>query len=287
MGKIRSVAVLGVGAMGAPIADNMEAAGFDVRRWDPKPEAATAPSAAAAADGADAVLTMAPDGEACATAVRAAAPAAGTVWIQCATVSTGDTRDLAAVADECGLAFVDAPVLGTTVHAVARQLFVLASGPESERKECEGVFASTAARQVWLGAAGAGTRMKLVFNAWLHTLVVDIAESLALAQALDVDPRQFLEVVAGTPADTPLLHDHGPAMLRHEFEPGLALEHAHKDAVEILASAHDAGLKLPLTATVLEMTDRALAQGHRGKSFEAVYLTYQADEGERPRRESD
>jgi 3-hydroxyisobutyrate dehydrogenase len=269
---IRSIAVLGVGAMGGPIADNLDRAGFAVRRWDLDPERSTAATAADAAAGADAVLSLAPDGPANAAAVEAARPAPGTIWLQCATVGERATDELAALAAQLELVFVDAPLLGTTPHAIAGRLHVLPSGPVEAREPCDAVFAAIGERWSWLGEAGAGSRMKLVFNAWLHTLIAAVAESVAFAEALGLDPEQFFEVVDGTPADVPVLRSHGGHMLAGSFEPGLALEHARKDAALIVAAAREAGVEPLLTEAVLALTERTLALGHEGKSFEAVYL---------------
>jgi 3-hydroxyisobutyrate dehydrogenase len=284
LNAIRTIAVLGTGVMGAPMAANMARAGLSVRTWDPVPERAAAvegaepaASAAEAADGADAVLTMVTDGEAADEVVfgengAAARLRAGAVWIQSATVGVGPTQLLAARAAEHGLVFVDAPMLGTTPSARSGQLRVLASGPEEARAACEPVFSAVGEKTTWLGEAGRGSRMKLVFNGWLLTQVAGVAESLALAEALGFEPQELFQVVEGTPADTPTLRAAGGDMLRGAFEPGLSLELARKDALLIIEAARDAGVEPLLTEVMLERIERALRLGHGGRAYTSIYL---------------
>src|SRR5437660_2657113 len=265
--------------MGAPMAANLARAGLTVRTWDPVPERAAgvegaepAATAAEAAEGADAVLTMTPDGMAAEAALFGARGAAtrlgsGAVWIQSATIGVRATERLAARAAAGGLVFVDAPVLGSTPQARGGELRVLASGPDEASAVCEPVFSAIAARTFWLGEAGRGSRMKLVFQGWLLTLVAGVAESLALATALGFEPEQVYEVFEGTPADAPILRFAGGDMLRGLFEPGLSLEHAQKDALLVIDAAREAGVEPLMTESVLRLLDRALELGLAGKAY--------------------
>jgi 3-hydroxyisobutyrate dehydrogenase len=138
-----SIAVLGTGIMGAPIARNLARAGFEVRAWNRTRAKAqslagdgvrVADSPADAATGAGFVLTMLGDGnavESTMTTESGALPAMGdnAIWLQCATVGIDATDQLAEIAASAGIAFVDAPVLGTKKPAEDAKLTVLASGP--------------------------------------------------------------------------------------------------------------------------------------------------------------
>jgi 3-hydroxyisobutyrate dehydrogenase len=113
--------------------------------------------------------------------------------------------------------------------------------------------------------------MKLVVNHWLLTLIGDVAESVALAEALGVDPRLFFEVVDGSPADAPLLRGYGERMLEGRFEPGLALEHARKDALLIARAGRAAGVRPALVEALVELIDSALERGAAGRDTAAIY----------------
>ncbi|MFM9458722.1 NAD(P)-binding domain-containing protein, partial [Streptomyces europaeiscabiei] len=85
-------------------------------------------------------------------------------------------------AADLGLAYVDAPVLGTKKPAEDAKLVILASGPEETRSTCAPVFDAIGAKTMWLGAAGNGSKLKLVANAWVLAVLEGIAESLTLAE---------------------------------------------------------------------------------------------------------
>src|SRR4051794_15486868 len=190
-----SIAVLGTGIMGAPLARNLARAGFDVRVWNRSRDkaeplaqdgATVAYEPAEATEGADLVLTMLADAGAVEQVMSDATDAfdGDETWLQMSTIGLDGTQRCADLAAERGIVFVDAPVVGTKAPAEAGELVVLASGPEGARHRCDPVFDAVGKKTVWLGEAGAGTRMKLVVNAWLVTLVEGLAETVALAEAL-------------------------------------------------------------------------------------------------------
>ena len=97
---------------------------------------------------------------------------------------------------------------------------------------------------MWVGEAGAGSRLKLCANAWVGTMLEGIADSLALTRALGLDPQLFLDAVKGSAMDAPYVQMKGAAMLAESFEPAFTLAGALKDLDLILAAAEDAGLEL-------------------------------------------
>ena len=187
-----TVAVLGTGTMGAGMTRTIAAAGLEVRVWnrtaaraEPLADVATvADSIRDAVDGADIVLTMLYDVDSVAAAITEAGPALGddTVWLQQSTVGVAGTERLVALAAELGVAYVDAPVLGTRKPAEDGALVVLASGTADLRTRVQPVFDAIGSRTMWVGEAGAGTRLKLAANAWVLTVVEGVAESLALTR---------------------------------------------------------------------------------------------------------
>jgi 3-hydroxyisobutyrate dehydrogenase len=268
------IAVLGTGRMGAPIARNLLAAGFGVAVWNRTPGRARelgaagarlAASPADAAGPADVVLTMVADGDAVAHAMTGphgalSALRPGSVWIQMATVGVDWTKRFAALADDHGLEFVDAPVSGSDGPARDAQLVVLASGADAVRSRVQPLFDVIARRTVWLGPAGAGTRLKLVLNTWLVSLAEAMAETLAFTDALGLEQELFLEAIAGGPLDAAWATGKGRAMLAREFTPGFALRLALKDARLALDAGHESGLELPLTAALARRWDLAIAR---------------------------
>jgi 3-hydroxyisobutyrate dehydrogenase len=276
-----TVALLGTGTMGAPMARRIAGAGLDLRVWNRTRERArpladvarVAESPAQAVAGADVVMTMLFDAAAAEEAVAAADPAPGTVWLQSSTVGVEGADRLAQVAAERGLGYVDAPVLGTRGPAEQGALTVLASGPEDLRPLVAPVLEAVAARTLWVGPAGAGSRLKLAVNAWVLTTVQGVAESLALAGGLGLDPRLVLEALRGGATDAPYVQSKGAAMLDGTFEPSFPLRGAAKDASLVEAAAAAAGLDLRLAPALRAAFAAAEADGHGGLDMAATYLS--------------
>lgn len=280
-----SVAILGTGIMGAPMARNLCRAGLDVRVWNrtrDKAEPLAADGAqiagdpAEAVDGADVVLTVLYDGPAALETMRAAAPAltAGTVWAQSSTAGLEALGPLSAFADEHGLVLVDAPVLGTRQPAENGQLTVLAAGPDAARTALAPVFEAIGSRTVWIAedaADGAATRLKLVCNSWVLALTNGAAEALALAQGLGVQPRDFLDTVAGGPLDCGYLQAKAAAILTGDYTPSFTVTTAGKDAELIVAAGEGAGVRLDVAAAGAERFRRAAQQGHGAEDMAASY----------------
>jgi 3-hydroxyisobutyrate dehydrogenase len=275
-----NVAVLGTGLMGAPIARRLAGAGHDVRAWNRTAAKADGLGATVAAtpveavDGAEFVVTMLADGPAVAEAVEDALPSAadGAVWAQTSTVGIEWTKKLAALADEHGVLYVDAPVLGTVAPAEQGQLVVLLAGPETARGVCEDVLAAISRKQVWLGTEiGAASALKLVLNHWILNTVENVAETIALAQALGLDPQLFLESIEGGNMDMAYAHMKTGAILSGDLDPLFTLRLAAKDTGLIVAAAEEAGIDLGLARVTLERMQRAIDLGHADEDMAAVY----------------
>jgi 3-hydroxyisobutyrate dehydrogenase len=279
------VAVLGTGLMGAPMARNLRAAGLEVVAWNRSRDKAeplradgieVAGDPAQAAAGADVVVTMLADG----AAVRHVlvdlgaldAMAGGAVLCQMSTIGIAATED---VAHECAtreVPFVDAPVLGTKEPAEQGKLVVLASGPDDALERCEPIFSAVGSRTLRLGDAGSGTRLKLVVNHWLLVLVAGLAETIRLAEALDIDPRRFLEAISGGPLGPAYADVKGGAMIERRFSPpSFALRLAAKDADLVVEAAERHDHQLAMLGVVREMLRRAIADGHGDEDLAAIF----------------
>jgi 3-hydroxyisobutyrate dehydrogenase len=277
------VAVLGTGTMGAPMAANIAAAGHRVRVWNRTSEKANAveggEAVAAPAEAvaeAEIVVTMLTDGRAVEEVMREALERMpdGAVWVQMSTVGIEAIEQLARLAGERGVAFVDAPVLGTKQPAEQGQLIVLASGPAEARERAGPVFDAVGAKTLDLGEAGEGTRLKLVINAWIVALMGGLAETIAFAESIGVDPKRFLETIDGAPMGTPYAQLKGAAMVEREFPPAFALAGARKDARLVVEAAERAGLEATLTRTIGELFDVAIEKGHGDEDMAAALYAY-------------
>jgi 3-hydroxyisobutyrate dehydrogenase len=280
-----TVALLGTGVMGAGMARNIAAAGIPLRVWN-RTRAKAEPLAEAGATvtdtpdeavrGADVVVTMLFDADSVADTMEQArdALADDVIWVQQATVGVDGADRLAKLAVDLGVTYVDAPVLGTRKPAEDGALVVLASGPDDARDTLAPMFDAIASRVMWLGPAGSGSRLKLVANSWVLTVVEGIAESLTLARALGIEEQQFLDVVKGGAMDAPYVQLKGSAMLAGDFAPAFGLAGAAKDADLIVAAAREAGVDLAVIEAARDHFARALAAGHGDKDMSATYLEH-------------
>jgi 3-hydroxyisobutyrate dehydrogenase len=278
-----TVALLGTGTMGIGMARNLLAAGLPLRVWNrtaakaqplAQEGAVVAASVAEAVKGADIVITMLLDGASVAEAIEAGADALapGTIWVQTSTVGVEGIEQLAQLAAQRRLVLVDAPVLGTKQPAATGSLLILAAGPDSAKAAVTPVFEAIGTRTMWVGEVGAATRLKLVANGWVLTVVDGLAQSLRMAEAFGLDPQLFLDAVKGGALDAPYLGMKGAAMLTGNFEPSFALAGALKDAGLIEDGARAAGVDPAFVTVVREHLRSAHEAGHGDLDLAAVYL---------------
>lgn len=281
-----SVAVLGTGIMGAGMARNMLRAGLDVTVWNRSVEkakpladdgATVAGSAAEAVSGVDVVVTMLFDTDAVAAVMEQAAGSVrdGAVWVQASTVGVEGTERLHELAQRHGIAYLDVPMLGTKAPAENGQLVVLASGPSSWRSTVDPVFDAIGARTQWIGeTVGDASKVKLAANAWIGVMVNGVAQSIALARGLGIDPQQFLDAVSGQAVDAPYVQMKGKAMIADEHPVSFELDGVIKDTDLILAALRSSGVDTTLATAVRDRLAVASAAGYGDDDMSAVVHGY-------------
>src|SRR5580693_7902663 len=252
------VAVLGTGIMGTGMAHSLLRSGLDVTVWNRSsgraaPLAAdgarVARTAAEAVADADAVITILWDGNSVSEVMTEALPAApdGLLWAQASTVSPHDAGErLPALAAKHGARYLDAPVFG-----------------------------AIAGRIVWVSEQpGDGTRLKLVANSWVATMVAATAQSIALADGLGLDPRAFLDMMRGSAVDAPYLHVKGQAIIARQFAPSFAVDGAVKDTGLIAAAMRESGTDATLMEAVGSQYRKAAAAGYGEEDMAAVFRAF-------------
>lgn len=282
--KQPTIAVFGTGLIGAPVARNLQKRGFTVRVWNRTAAKAQAlahdgiqvfDNAADAVRGADMIVTVLKDGPSVQKAMEAAAPNLnqGAIWLQLSTVGTDAVDALAALAEQMGLVFYDAPVQGTRQPAELAQLVILASGPVGQRAAVQPVFDAIGKRTVWVSdQPGASSRLKLALNSWVFALTHGLAESLVLAKGLGVDPALVVDVVTGSPMDSGYFQAKAAAILAGNYTASFSVTNAVKDAHLVVDAATQAGVPLDVAPAGLQRFERALQAGHGDKDMAASYL---------------
>jgi 3-hydroxyisobutyrate dehydrogenase len=174
------------------------------------------------------------------------------------------------------VALVDAPVLSTRKPAEDGKLVILASGPDEALEACATLFDAVAARTLSLGGAGAGARLKLAVNSWVLAVTQGTAETVALAQALGLDPNLVIEAVNGGGLDLPYFRMKAKLMMDEEFPPSFALTLAAKDARLVVEAAERSGADVPMARAVAARMTEGTEAGHGDEDMAATYRLSQA-----------
>jgi 3-hydroxyisobutyrate dehydrogenase len=283
---IKAVAILGAGGtMGQGMARNAAAADIPVHAWnrtaskldelagvDNLETFATAREAVA---DADVIVTMLTDLDATLAAMQGpdggAAGSEGAVWVQMGTLGVEGSERCAELARDRGLGYVDAPVLGTKKPAEEGQLVVLASGAGIPRELLEPFFDAVGKRTIWLGAAGEGSKLKVVINSWLCSIAEGTAEMLRLAAALGIEPGLALDALEDGPLEAPYMRMKGEAMIEGDYTPSFKLWLATKDARLAADAGTAAGAEIPVIEAIAAQME-AVAAKHPDEDVAALFL---------------
>ena len=281
-----TVAVLGTGTMGTGMARSLLRDGMTVRVWNRTAEraqplaadgATVADSAAAACEGADAVLVMLFDTEAVRATLADAAPglSADAVILQSSTVGTAGIAEIGRQAADAGWHLLDTPVLGTKQPAEQGSLVVLASGEPALRERAQPVFDAIGSRTVWAGdELGRASALKLACNSWVAALTAAAAQALVLARGAGLDPQLVLDALGNGPSDSPYLHVKGKSMIAGEFPPSFALDGVRKDLDLMAELAAGSGVGAPLLDSLRSIYGQASADGHGTDDIAAVISAF-------------
>ncbi len=259
------VAFLGLGVMGFPMAGHLAAKGHQVTVWNRSPAKAEAwvarhpgtraATAREAALGADFVMACVgndddlrqvctgPDG-----AFAGMDP--GAVFVDHTTVSAAVTRELAALARQRGLGFVDAPVSGGQAGAENGVLSIMCGGEEADYAAAEPVITAYARICRRLGDSGAGQLAKMVNQICIAGLMQGLSEAMAFARKAGLDGEKVVEVISQGAAGSWQMVNRHKTMLAGEFDFGFAVDWMRKDLGICLATADEIGARLPVTALV-------------------------------------
>lgn len=259
------VAFLGLGVMGYPMAGHLAAKGHDVtvynrtasrsEAWVAEHGHRSAPTPAAAAEGAEIVFACVgndDDLRAVATgpggAFEGLAP--GAVFVDHTTASAAVARELAAVADGQGAAFVDAPVSGGQAGAEKGILTVMCGGAPEPYGRAEPLIAAYARACRLMGGTGAGQLTKMVNQICIAGLLQGLSEGLAFAQKAGLDGLAVVDVISKGAAGSWQMENRGPTMLEGRFDFGFAVDWMRKDLAICLDEAERNGAALPATALI-------------------------------------
>jgi 2-hydroxy-3-oxopropionate reductase len=278
-----SIAFLGIGLMGDPMARRLLAAGFAVTAWNRSPAkaqalqaqgATVANSAAEAAAGADIVITMLQDGAVVRALLEdggvATALRPGSLFIDMSSVLPVQARSFAALLAERGVDALDAPVSGGTVGAEAGSLAIMVGGPPAAFERAAPVFAAMG-RATRVGPAGAGQLAKLANQMIVGITIGAVAEALLLAERGGADPAQVLAALKGGFAHSRVLELHGDRMARRDFVKRAAMSVQLKDMRNALVTGAEGDADMPLTTLLERLYADAVDHGDADLDHSALW----------------
>jgi 3-hydroxyisobutyrate dehydrogenase len=276
-----NVAFLGLGIMGSRMAANLRDAGHDVVVWNrtrEKAEALGDPVAATPAEAAaraEVVISMVVDGpqvEAILLGDDGAASGAsdGTLFVDMSTISPQTARSVAERLSERGMAFLDAPVTGSSPAAEAGTLTIMAGGERSDFERARPLFEAMGEVVLHVGATGQGQMLKLVNNSVAAANAVTLAQALVVAKATGVDLDALAEVMAVGSGGSKMADLKTGPMRAHDYATLFKTAHMLKDVRHCLAEGQAAGAPFPAAAFASEVLAGAIGRGYGDQDFASV-----------------
>lgn len=261
----QTVAFLGLGVMGHPMAGHLARAGHEVtlynrtaakaQAWATEFGGKSAATPREAATGADIVFACVGNDDDLRSVVLGgngafAGMKPGAIFVDHTTASAEVARELAAEARGRGLAFIDAPVSGGNLGAINGVLTVMCGGDAAAFARVQPVAMAFAKAVTLLGDSGAGQLAKMVNQICIAGLVQGLAEAIAFGQKAGLDMKAVLGVIGKGAAQSWQMDNRGPTMVDGKFDFGFAVDWMRKDLGLCLEEARRNGSRLPVTALV-------------------------------------
>ncbi|WP_026918356.1 3-hydroxyisobutyrate dehydrogenase [Gordonia shandongensis] len=285
-----TIAFIGLGNMGGPMAANLIAGGHSVVGFDPSADAlaaavehgvSAAESAESATAGADVVITMLPSGAIVRSVYESVLPhaATGTLFIDSSTISVDDARAVHALAVDAGMLQIDAPVSGGVKGATAGTLAFMVGGDEKSLAAAQPVLSPMAGKVVPCGGAGNGQAAKVCNNMILAVQQIAVGEAFALAEKLGLSDQALYDVVTGATGNCWALEVNCPvpgpvdtAPSANDFRPGFSTALMDKDLHLAMDAVAATAAKTPLGAHAAEMYEQFAAE-NGARDFSAIIET--------------
>ncbi|MHB1173367.1 MAG: 2-hydroxy-3-oxopropionate reductase [Lacisediminihabitans sp.] len=280
-----TIAFIGLGIMGGPMASNLVKAGFDVIGYNRSPKAVDDLIAAGGRGGsdvaeavgaADIVATMLPDTPDVISVLSGpdgvfAHARPGTLVVDFSTIQPEVSAQLAEEGIAAGVRVLDAPVSGGEQGAIQAALSIMVGGDSRSFAAGQELFDAVGKTIVHVGPAGSGQTVKAANQLIVAGTLELVAEALVFLEAYDVDTDAAVKVLAGGLAGSTVLNRKAASMLAREFEPGFRVDLHHKDLGIVMGAARKAGVAIPLGALVAQLVGALKSQGDGGLDHSALF----------------
>lgn len=279
-----TVAFIGLGIMGSPMAVHLAEAGHDVVGYNRSPDKTkplvdaggqAAESIEAAVKDAEVVAVMVPDSPDVQEVLAADDGVfnhaqSGALVIDFSSIRPDVTMELAEQAKEKGLRLLDAPVSGGQAGAENAALSIMVGGEAADFEAAKPLLEIIGKTVVHVGPSGAGQTVKAANQLIVAANIEALAEAVVFLEAYGVDTEAALEVLGGGLAGSKVLDQKKQNMLSRSFEPGFRVELHHKDLGIVTSAAREAGVVVPLGALVAQLMASAKAVGDGGLDHSAL-----------------
>lgn len=279
-----TIAFIGLGIMGAPMAKHLVKAGHTVVGVNRSPAAVEqlvaaggrgAASVAEAVTEADVVITMVPDSPDVESVALGedgiyARAKKGALHIDMSSIRPDVSAGLAEAGAALGIRVLDAPVSGGEAGAVEAKLSIMVGGDRADFEEARPILEAVGKTIVYVGPAGSGQTVKAANQLIVAGTIELVAEAIVFLEAYGVDTESALAVLAGGLAGNQILERKGASMLAREFDPGFRIDLHHKDMGIVSDAARAKGVAIPLGSMTAQLVASLRAQGHGGLDHSAL-----------------
>jgi 3-hydroxyisobutyrate dehydrogenase-like beta-hydroxyacid dehydrogenase len=292
---VERIGFVGLGIMGSRMAANLRRAGYELTVYNRTRERAdawagdhggtVAPTPAEVGAASDIVITMVVDGAQVREVLLgehgvAAGAAAGTLCVDMSTIAPGDSRRIADALAESGVAFVDAPVTGSSPKAEDGTLTIMAGGAAKDFERARPLFEAMGELVVHAGEqVGQGEMVKLINNAVAAANAYTLAQALVVGRATGVDLDVLTRVMGAGSGGSAMLALKARPMREHDYSTLFKLEHMLKDVRLCLEEGQAAGVPFPAAAAVREALTAGMGRGRGDDDFAAVLETVEGMAG--------
>lgn len=283
-----TIAFIGLGNMGGPMATNLVKVGYTVHGFDVVEEAreratktgiSVFDSAEAAVDKAAVVFTSLPNGGLVRQVLSSLLQAhpEPRLYIDCSTIAVAEARELAQIVEDAGSRFIDAPVSGGIVGATAGTLAFMVGGPQECFDEAIPLLEVMGKSVTHCGPIGNGQAVKACNNMILAIQQIAVAEALVLGERLGLDNQAFFDVVSNATGNSWSLSANAPvpdivpnSPANHDFKPGFSAALMLKDLKLAMAAAQDTHTDTALGKLATAQYTDFVDEGHGGLDFSAI-----------------
>lgn len=280
---MEQIGFIGLGIMGLPMAKRLLEAGYQLLVNDVSPERVEiltrlgARSAACSQIGQECglVFTILPNGSIVQRVLFApdgvaGSLAPGSLVVDMSSVTPGDSKICAEKLGTLGCRFLDSPVSGGEPGAVNGTLAFMVGGDSADFERAKPCFEVMGASATLVGPVGSGSVTKLANQIIVNMGIAAVSEAMVLATRAGADPGRVFQAIRGGLAGSAVLEAKAPMMLRRDFKPGGKISINHKDVKNVIATAHELDVPLPLTAQLFEIMQALKVGGHMDEDHSGI-----------------